>query len=282
MSMPFTPSPFVAAVTAAHATNASHLCVGLDPEPEALPPHLPAGPEGIIAFCRSIIEATADLVCAYKPNLAFFERFGAAGWRALEEVLAAVPVDIPVIADAKRGDIGNTSRAYAEAIFDRLAAAACTVSPYLGVDAAAPFLDHPGGYTFVLCRTSNPGAGALQDLLVDGLPLYARVIGLFEPWLATQRAGLVIGARQHEAFARAAHMAPSALILVPGIGAQGGTVHDLSGALSPDQAASVVVSVSRAVIHAGNDRDFAQAARRAALDLRAQFQNVLAHTAEDA
>jgi len=259
--------PFGEALAAARVANGSDLCIGLDPELAALPKTLRT-PAGIVRFCTAIIEATADLVCAYKPNLAFFERLGADGWRALEQVIAAVPAGVPVIADAKRGDIGNTSRAYAEALYERLGAAACTASPYLGADAISPLLDHPAGFAFVLCRTSNPGAGALQDLAVDGEPLYVRVIRLFAPWIERTRAGLVIGAQERAAFAWADVLAPEALLLVPGIGAQGGTVGALAASLSPRQRTRVVVSVSRAIIHASQGEGSADAARQAALDYR--------------
>lgn len=268
------PSTFPVRLALAQQANNSSLCVGLDPEPAALPHHL-HGLDGVRVFCREIIAATADLVCAYKPNLAFFERLGADGWRLLAEVVAEVPPGIPVIADGKRGDIGNTSRAYAEALYDQLGAAACTVSPYLGSDAVASLLDHPYGFGFVLCRTSNPGAGVLQDLLVDGEPLYAHVARLFLPWLAAGRAGLVIGAQHREAFAWAAHLAPHALVLVPGIGAQGGAIGDLAAALSPIQTRQAIVSISRSILHAGDGLDYAEVARRAALSYRAALQEAL-------
>lgn len=232
-----------------------------------MPPHL-ANPEGLLVFGRAIVEATSDLVCAYKPNLAFYERSGADGWRALEALIAAIPPHIPVIADGKRGDIGNTSRAYAEALYDRLGAAACTASPYLGADAIEPLLEHPRAFAFVLCRNSNPGAGALQDLLVDGEPLYAQVIRLFLPWLEAERAGLVIGAQESAAIAWAARLAPEAWLLVPGLGSQGGTVDRLAASLTPDQRDHAVVNVGRAIIHAGRGADFGAAARRSALAFR--------------
>jgi orotidine-5'-phosphate decarboxylase len=267
--------PFIDQVAEARRRTGSFLCVGLDPDPAALPEHL-HGVDGIRAFVEAIVEATSDLVCAYKPNAAFFERYGSDGWRVLEATIAAIPSHIPVILDAKRGDIGSTSRAYAEAVYDRLGVAACTVNPYLGVDAVEPLLRHAGGYAYILCRTSNPGAGALQDLLVDREPLYARVIRLFQPWLATKCAGLVIGAREVAAFQWAARLAPEAWLLVPGIGAQGGTIDDLAPALAPAQQARVVVSVSRGVIHAGRGADFAGAARRAAEGLRDDLRRALA------
>lgn len=259
----------------ARQLHGSNLCIGLDPEPAALPEAM-RGAQGIVRFCQDIVENTVDLVCAYKPNLAFFERLGAPGWEALGQVIAAIPPHVPVIADAKRGDIGNTSRAYAEALFDALGAHACTVSPYLGREAVAPFLEHGCGFSFVLCRTSNPGAGAVQDLDAGGEPLYARVIRLFSPWIEQQRAGLVIGAQEADAFRWAAKLAPEAIVLVPGIGAQGGTVEALVHALSPSQATRVVVSVSRAIIHAGSGQDFAQEARSAAAGYRDTLRAALA------
>jgi orotidine-5'-phosphate decarboxylase len=255
--------------------NSSHLCVGLDPEPAALPTGL-YGADGVATFCLAVVESTKDLVCAYKPNVAFFERLGAPGWEALGRVVAAIPSHIPIIADAKRGDIGNTSKAYAEALFDVLGAHACTLSPYLGVEALAPFLERDGAFSFILCRTSNPGSGALQDLDVGGEPLYARVLRLFSPWIAGRRAGLVIGAQEAAAFTWAARLVPEATVLVPGIGAQGGTVEALAMALTPAQAARVVVSVSRAIIHAGRGEDYAVAARRAAIGYRDALRAALA------
>jgi orotidine-5'-phosphate decarboxylase len=255
--------------------NSSHLCVGLDPEPAALPAGL-YGAEGVAAFCLAVVESTKDLVCAYKPNLAFFERLGAPGWEALGRVVAAIPSHIPIIADAKRGDIGTTSKAYAEALFEVLGAHACTLNPYLGVEALAPFLERDGAFSFILCRTSNPGSGALQNLDVGGEPLCAHVMRLFSPWIEGRRAGLVIGAQEAAAFDWAARLVPEATVLVPGIGTQGGTVEALAMALTPAQAARVVVSVSRAIIHAGSGEDFAVAARRAAIGYRDALRAALA------
>lgn len=269
---------FIDRVTVTRQRTGSALCVGLDPDPAALPEHL-HGVDGIRAFVEAIIAATADLVCAYKPNAAFFERFGADGWRLLEAILAAAP-DVPIIVDAKRGDIGSTSTAYAEALYERLGAAASTVTPYLGVDAVEPLLSHPRGFAFVLCRTSNPGAGAVQDALVEGEPLYARIIRLFAPWLESGRAGLVIGAQEAEAFRWAARLVPEAWLLVPGIGAQGGTAADLGASLAPAQRTRVIVNVSRGVIHAGRGRDFAAVARRAATQIRDDLRRALSSPSE--
>lgn len=267
-------APFIHQLREAQLLSGSSLCLGLDPEPALLPEQL-RGMDGIEAFCSEAIEATSDLVCAYKPNLAFFERYGSDGWRLLERLLPRIPSAIPVIVDGKRGDIGNTSRAYAEAVYERLGAAACTASPYLGVEAIEPLLDHPSGFAFILCRTSNPGAGTLQDALVDGEPLHARVIREFLTWIGAERAGLVIGAQEAPAFARAAAISPEAILLVPGIGAQGGTVQALAAALAPFQRSRVVVSASRSVLHAGTGGDLAAASREAALRVRDELRAAL-------
>ncbi|HVC80955.1 MAG TPA: orotidine-5'-phosphate decarboxylase [Chloroflexota bacterium] len=279
MSLPAPERPFLSALTARRADHGC-LCIGLDPEPSALPPGY-SGPEGAARFCRAIIQATADLVLAYKPNLAFFERWGAEGMAALTEVVTSIPRGIPVIADGKRGDIGNTSRAYAEGLYEALGAGACTVNPYLGPEAVSPLLDHPRGFAFVLCRTSNPGAAALQDLKVEGEPLYVRVLRLFSPWLESGAAGLVIGAREGAAFAWAARLVPLAPILVPGIGAQGGTAEELAAALAPGQARRLVVSASRSIIHASHGADFASAARAAAISLSGKLDQALHSREED-
>jgi orotidine-5'-phosphate decarboxylase len=265
------PARFVEAFAGARRASGANLCVGLDPEPARLPEHL-SGASGLLQFCAEIIDATSDLVCAYKPNVAFFERFGSAGWSALEQLMSMIPSTIPVIVDAKRGDMGNTSRAYADSIFSHLGAGACTVSPYLGLDAVTPFLDHPRGFVFVLCRTSNPGAADIQDLDVGGMPLYAHVIRLFQAAIESDSAGLVIGAQARNAFAWAARLSPRAPILVPGVGAQGGSISELASSLSPRQARNVVVSVSRAIIHVSRDRDFAMSARASALSYLQQLR----------
>ena len=166
---------FLEKLTAAIERNESRLCIGLDPTLEALPDGVEPSAQGMLRFNRDIIEATASVACAYKPNTAFYEALGSEGWRVLEETVRAIPADIPVIADAKRGDIASTAEAYARALFDHLGCDACTLSPYLGIDAVTPFLARPGRFVFVLCRTSNPSAGELQDAPVGDGVLYQRV-----------------------------------------------------------------------------------------------------------
>lgn len=226
----------------------SLLCVGLDPHPDDL---TAASAEAARDFCLHLIEVTSEVAAAFKPNSAFFEIYGAAGMAALAEVIAAVPEGIPVVLDAKRGDIGSTAAAYARAAFETLGADALTASPYLGGDAVAPFLADPAKGVFVLCRTSNPGAGDLQDLVVKGRPLYAEVARQAEEWNAQGNVGLVVGATYPAVLAelRAAH--PGLWFLTPGVGAQGAELDGLAGGLRAD-GLGLLVPVSRAISRAAD------------------------------
>jgi orotidine-5'-phosphate decarboxylase len=213
------------------------LCVGLDPDPEALPAGLPRGLAGVEALAELILEATAPFAAAVKPNLAFFEAFGSPGLAALERIRARVPAGVLVVMDAKRGDIGSTSARHAAALFDGLGADAVTVSPYLGEEAIAPLLERVERFAYVLCRTSNPGAGELQDLLVEGdvggaaggsgtpaEPLWARVAHKAIEWGPGGTVGLVVGATAPAELAAIRGIAPGLAMLVPGVGAQGGSL----------------------------------------------------------
>jgi len=211
----------LAARTAATRTV---LCVGLDPDPAALPAGFSADLDGIEAFCRLVLDATLPHAAAVKPNLAFFEAYGSAGLAALERLRASVPADVPVVADAKRGDIGTTSERHAAALFDTLGADAVTVSPYLGEAAIAPLLERPDRFAYVLCRTSNPGAGELQDLPVDGEPLWSRVARRVSEWGPGGTVGLVVGATAPAELRAIRAVAPGLGFLVPGLGAQGGSL----------------------------------------------------------
>ena len=244
--------------TRARAIN-SLLCVGLDPHPADL-----AAPTAAAArdFCLRLIAATADVAAAFKPNAAFFEQFGAEGMAALRDVIAAVPDEVPVLLDAKRGDIASTAEAYARAAFETLGADAITLSPYLGHDSLEPFLADPARGVFLLCKTSNPGAGDLQDLpLADRIPaqrLFERVAELATGWNTGDNLGLVVGATHPEALAAVRKVAPDLWILAPGVGAQGG---DLEAALSAGLRADglgLLVPVSRQISRAADPR---QAAR---------------------
>ena len=257
---------FTEKLAAAVKRNESLLCVGLDPDPALM-----AIPD-VAAFNRAIIEATADLVCCYKPNIAFYEALAKPGWEALADTLDAIPSHIPVIIDAKRGDIGNTSAAYAKAIFDVLGADAMTVNAYGGGDSLEPFLERRDKGVIVWCRSSNPGAGDLQDLPVElhgeMRPLWQVVASLARGWNTRGNVGLVMGATYPAQLAEARALCPDMPILVPGIGAQEGALRDSVRAGVDTHGAGIIVSASRGVTYASKGSDFAKAARVAALQLR--------------
>ena len=254
---------------AASDRNRSFLCIGLDPQLERLP--VP----DVLTFTRAIIEATSDLVCAYKPQAAFFEAMGPEGWAALRDTIRAVPADIPVILDVKRGDVAHTAEAYAEACFDVLGAHAVTISPYLGGDSVAPFLARPDRAAFLLCRTSNPGAPDLQDLQVQSMdggkmePLYLRVATLARQWEAGRgNVGLVVGATYPHELASVRERCPEMPLLIPGIGTQGGDLEASVAAGLDTSGGGIVINASRSVLYASSSTDFATAARAEAQRLR--------------
>jgi orotidine-5'-phosphate decarboxylase len=243
--------------------NNSLLCIGLDPDAEKLP----AGVT-VAQFNRAIIAATSDLVCAYKPNLAFYEASGFEGLRALEETVAAVPDGIPIIGDAKRGDIGNTARQYARALFEWFRFDAATVSPYLGLDSVEPFISYADKETFLLCRTSNPSARDFQDLLIDGQPLYEHVAFKALEWNIHGNIGLVVGATYPQELARIRQLCPSMPLLIPGVGTQGGDIEAVVRYGTDASGTNAIINVSRAVLYASSASDFAEAARNSAETLR--------------
>jgi len=266
--------------------NDSLLCVGLDPVQARFPDPLDDEPDvtrAIVSFNAGVIAATSDLVCAYKPNLGFYLAYGAAGIAALEETRRLIPAPIPIILDAKVGDIGSTAEAYATGYFDTWGFDAITVNPYLGEDSLAPFLSRRDRGVVVVCKTSNPGSADLQNVRVSAnsgqQPLYLtvadRVAGWAERWPATL--GLVVGATYPNELAEVRRRCPGAPILLPGIGAQAG---DLEASLRTgldSRGLGLIVSSSRAVIYAGNDDgDWTAAVRAAALDLREAINGVRA------
>jgi orotidine-5'-phosphate decarboxylase len=265
---------FLEKLLAASRRNNSLICVGLDPEYTQIPSHLRNHPDPILSFNRAIIEATADFVCAYKPNLAFYEALGPAGLITLQETLRLIPQHIPTIGDAKRGDVPNTARQHARALFEVYGFDAITVNPYLGRDSLQPFLDYRDKGVFVLCRTSNPGARDLQDAHVnegktEQEPLYERVARQVLEWnTATGNAGLVVGATYPEELQRIRQMAPGLPLLIPGIGAQGGNL--LSAARDGADAAGerAIISISRSIIYASSGHDFAESAAQVTRRLR--------------
>jgi orotidine-5'-phosphate decarboxylase len=246
----------------AHAVR-TWLCVGLDPDTERLPAHLPRTADGVAAFCNEIIESTYDLVAAFKMNFAFFEALGANGWRALQEVRRAIPAEVPVIADAKRGDIPNTASAYARAIFDVLEFDAVTLSPYLGWDSIEPFSDYPGKCVFVLCKTSNPGAFAFQDALIGDVPLYLKVARDGLALTTAADLGFVVGATQPAALEAVRDLSEEALLLVPGVGAQGAEANTALRLGGNHRGDNAIIPMSREILYASSGHDFARAARAA-------------------
>jgi orotidine 5'-phosphate decarboxylase subfamily 2 len=241
------------------------LCLGIDPHPDHLPDELPPTIQGVEAFARGLLAAVAEHVVAVKINVAFFEAFGSAGWSALERLRADVPNDLFLVLDAKRGDIGTTAERYAASVFGHLAADAVTLSPYLGADAIEPFLAYPDRVVYVLARTSNPSAGDLQDLSVDGAPLHERVATWVTRRWPEARVGLVVGATAPAELWRLRALAPGPPFLVPGVGAQGGDLTAAVGA-SAGAAAPGLVSVSRGISAASRGADWRRSAATAALD----------------
>ncbi len=247
------------------AATRTVLCLGVDPDPERLPPGFPATLAGVERFATLLVEAALPYVAAVKPNLAFFEAFGSQGLAALERIRAIVPSDVPLVADAKRGDIGSTAVRQATALFDVLGADAVTVNPYLGEEAIAPLLTRPDRFAYVLCRTSNAGAAELQGLTVasdeagrvPAEPLWARVARRAATWGPGGTVGLVLGATAPAELAAARALAPGLAFLVPGVGAQGGEVEPVLAAgpatrppAGAQPGGGLLVNVSRAIARA--------------------------------
>jgi orotidine-5'-phosphate decarboxylase len=308
---------FIDKLLNASRKNKSWLCIGLDPDPELMP-----GVD-VLQFNKAIIEATSDLVCAYKPNMAFYEALGTEGPFVLEKTIKHVPIDIPVIGDAKRGDIGNTAKAYAKALFSVLGLDAATINPYLGYDSIEPFISYQDKGVFILCRTSNKGATDFQDILninieptpptaryavsnlkiepkevevgkpvdiafqltnVDSvrasykitrelLPLYQVVAQKAKEWNIRDNIGLVVGATYPEELKKVRSICPEMPLLIPGIGAQGG---DLASAVVygvDARGEKAIINVSRQILYASKEKDFAQAARNMAEKIRNQIND---------
>jgi orotidine-5'-phosphate decarboxylase len=261
---------FIDKLRDAQSRSGSWLCVGLDPVMDRLPKVVQRARSPLLSFAQAIVEATSDLVSAFKPNLAFWLAEGPEGLRALQELIPLVPDDVPVILDAKWNDVGHTAAAYARTAFGVIGADAVTVNPYLGVDTLRPFLADEERAVFLLARTSNASAPDLQDLTVSGRPLYEAVSQRAARWEKELPGsiGLVVGATYPEELAKLRQLAPDLPFLIPGIGAQGGS---LEPAVSHGETASgigPVINSSRGIIFASSDADFAEAARAAALSLR--------------
>ena len=250
--------------------NNSLLCVGLDPDPAKFPAHLKGRDDAIFEFCKNIVDATADLVCSFKPQIAYF-----AARRAEDQLEALIAhihekhPGIPVILDSKRGDIGSTAEQYAVEAFDRFQADAVTVNPYMGRDSVEPYLAYPYKGVILLCRTSNAGGSDLQFLDVGGEKLYERVARLAATeWNTTGQIGLVVGATFPAEIARVREIVGDMPLLVPGIGAQGGDIEATVNAGKTAKATGLMINSSRAILYAGKDENFAAAARQVALETR--------------
>lgn len=258
----------------------SFLCVGLDTDITKIPQHLLEEEDPIFAFNKAIIDATADLCVAYKPNIAFFESRGVSGWQSLQKTWAYLPKDCLSIADAKRGDIGNTSTMYAKAFFDEQASGmgfdAITVAPYMGSDSIMPFLSYPDKWTIVLALTSNQGGLDFQ-LNKDeetGLHLYQQVIQKVNEWGNPDNLMYVVGATRGELFTEIRKVAPDHFLLVPGVGAQGGSLEEVCK-YGMNQEIGLIVNATRSIIYASQGKDFAEKARQEALKLQQEMEKIL-------
>jgi orotidine-5'-phosphate decarboxylase len=263
---------FLGKLDAAVERNRTMLCVGLDPDPDRVPQHLSQGGNPTLAFLTEVVHATSDLVCAYKPNFAFYAALGPAGWVALRGVLASIPEHLPVILDCKVGDIGNTVACYARLAYEVLGVDAVTVNPLMGYDAVEPFLAYPGRCAFLLCLTSNPGSADVQRLSTDDGYVYEVLARKAVGWSDTGTCGLVVGATHPRELCLVRDIAGDLPFLIPGIGAQGGDAEAVVQNALDSRGSGIIVNASRSILYASGGRDFADAARREAEALRAQLE----------
>ena len=249
----------------------SFLCVGLDTEWSKIPAHLLETEDPIFEFNKAIIDATRDLCVAYKPNLAFYEAHGPQGWHSLQKTIAYIGEEHFTIADAKRGDIGNTSRLYAQTFFKTYSFDSVTVAPYMGADSVQPFLDFPNKWVILLALTSNEGSSDFQLGLQDqAMPLYEKVMRKAMSWGTHENLMFVVGATHPDKFADIRRIAPDHFLLVPGVGAQGGDLEALCKfGLNKD--IGLLINASRGIIYAGTGLDFADKARAAAMEIQQQM-----------
>ena len=255
----------------------SFLCVGLDVDLEKVPQQFSDAPNGLVTFSKAIIDATADYAVAFKPNIAFFESYGVEGMQALKEVIDYINTAYPemfTIADAKRGDIGNTSSRYAKAYFETLGFDSITVAPYMGKDSVEPFLEFKEKYTILLALTSNPGANDFQRIESKGKPVYQSVLETAQQWENSDRLMYVVGATRADALQEIRQIVPDAFLLVPGVGAQGGSLKEVAQNGLNDQV-GLLVNSSRGIIYASQEDDFEAAARLAAKQIQQEMAVLL-------
>jgi orotidine-5'-phosphate decarboxylase len=255
----------------------SFLCVGLDPDLSKIPPHLLETEDPIFEFNKAIIDATHDLTVGYKPNTAFFEAYGIKGWLSLQKTINYINdnhPDIFTIADAKRGDIGNTSSMYAKAFFEDLNFDSVTVAPYMGKDSVEPFLAFENKHTIMLALTSNEGAFDFQTLTINGKELYKQVLETSKTWKNSENLMYVVGATKAEYFTEIRKIVPDSFLLVPGIGAQGGSLSEVCKYGMNDKV-GLLVNSARAIIYASKGTDFAEKAREEALSVQQEMEEIL-------
>ncbi len=253
----------------------SFLTIGLDPDFDRIPSFLKKFESPILEFNKSIINATSDLVCAYKLNMAFYEQFGVKGWRSLKKTIELIQEDTLIILDGKRADIANTSGKYAKSVFEELKADAVTVNPYMGGDSIAPFLEDESKGAFVLCLTSNPGAKDFQHLSVNGRHIFEEVANKANEWNTNDNVGLVVGATQSQFMKKIRNIAPNLPFLIPGVGAQGGDLEETISAGKNSENEGLIITVSRNILYQSDETDFASKSRAAALYLRDQINTHL-------
>lgn len=255
--------------------KSSFLCVGLDADIHKIPAHLKNEKDPIFTFCQEIIEQTADFAVAYKPNIAFFEALGPQGWETLQKVNEIIPDSIFTIADAKRGDIGNTSSLYAKAFFEKMDFDSVTVAPYMGIDSVTPFLEFENKWVILLALTSNSGSLDFQ-LIKDekGKPLYQSVLEKSQLWGSPENMMYVVGATRGELIGEVRKVVPDHFFLVPGVGAQGGSLSDVAK-YGMNSTCGLLVNSSRGIIYASQDKDFGAAAKREAKKLQEEMEGLL-------
>jgi len=253
----------------------SFLCVGLDTDTNRIPAHLHKEEDPVFAFNKAIIDATRDLCVAYKPNTAFYEALGASGWRSLEKTVEYIGSEHFIIADAKRGDIGNTSKRYAKAFFEGMGVDAITVAPYMGEDSVTPFLGFPGKWVILLALTSNPGSADFQFLETgDSQKLFERVLQTSQTWSSPAELMYVVGATHPEKFREIRAIVPDHFLLVPGVGAQGGSLSEVCR-YGMNKDIGLLVNSSRGILYAGDGAGFAEQARASAKSLQIEMSNIL-------
>ncbi len=255
-------------------TNKSMICLGLDLDPKKMPHEYAGSVKGMFEFAHRIIDATADIVCAYKPNMAFFEAHGPEGFSLLRLIVQRIPEHVPIILDGKRGDIGNTAQFYADCLFNVFRADWVTINPYMGYDSMRPFLENKDKGAFVLCLTSNPGSKDFQQLKVDGVPLYRIVAEKTNYWNKDQNCGLVVGATHPDQLKEIREVAGDMPLLVPGVGAQGGSLEESAVLATDNFRKPAVINLSRSILYASSEKDFAMRARAEVMRLNSEIERL--------